>query len=188
MKNKKFISILPLKTKRLIIRPTSIEDIDLILKMDKQEITQAYLGGIKNKTREERIKFLQKKEAKFADGIVGSLTVCLKDGTPIGFCGFDIDDVNNSAEISYIFDYDYCNKGYCTEACEKIINVGFSKLKLNRIYADTIEDNNSSKRVLEKMNFKHEGTRREAVYIESLKIYKDFLDFGILKSEYDRQK
>ena len=57
MKNKLFISLLPFETERLIIRKTSIEDVDLILKMDKQEITQKYLGGIKEKSKEERIVF-----------------------------------------------------------------------------------------------------------------------------------
>ena len=36
MKNQELIGLLPLKTKRLIIRPTSTEDIDMILKIDKQ--------------------------------------------------------------------------------------------------------------------------------------------------------
>ena len=64
MKNKLFISLLPLETERLIIRKTSIEDVNMILKMDKQEETQKYLGGIKNKTREERITFIEKKLEK----------------------------------------------------------------------------------------------------------------------------
>ena len=35
MKNEKFINLLPLETERLIIKPTSVEDIELIsLKMD----------------------------------------------------------------------------------------------------------------------------------------------------------
>lgn len=60
-KNEMFIKLLPLETKRLIIRPTSTEDIDLILKMDKQVETQIYLGGTKNKSKEERLSFLEKK-------------------------------------------------------------------------------------------------------------------------------
>ncbi len=58
MKNQEFINLLPLETNRLIIRPVQIEDVDLLLKMDKQEITQKYLGGIKDRTREERVAFL----------------------------------------------------------------------------------------------------------------------------------
>ena len=44
------------------LRRTTIEDVDLLLKLDKQPSTQKYLGGIKNKTKDERILFLTKKE------------------------------------------------------------------------------------------------------------------------------
>ena len=60
-KNNIFIKMLPLETERLIIRKTDIKDVSMILKLDKQEVTQRYLGGIKNKTKEERIEFLNKK-------------------------------------------------------------------------------------------------------------------------------
>lgn len=39
MINKIFISLLPLTTKRLMIRKLSIEDLNMILKMDKQKNT-----------------------------------------------------------------------------------------------------------------------------------------------------
>ena len=184
MKNKLFIDLLPLETERLFIRPTGEEDIELILKMDKQETTQEFLGGIKNKTREERIEFLKRKKKKFEDGLAGSLTICLKDGTPIGFTGLSIDESNNEAEISYIFDADYTKKGYCFEACKKLIDTAFNSLELHRIFADTIEGNNGSKKVLEKLGFVLEGTRREAAYIKEKDEYKDFLDYGLLRDEY----
>ncbi len=138
--------IFPLKTNRLVIRKTNVNDIDLLIKMDGQEITQKYLGGIKNKTREERIEFLEKRN--------NSLTVCLND-KPIGFIELKIN--NNIGELSYIFDYDYCNNGYCTEACKELINVCFTKLKLNSIIANIVDGNNSSKRVLEKLGFKYQS-------------------------------
>ena len=107
MKNKIFISLLPFETKRLIIRKTSVDDVNMLLKMDRQEETQKYLGGIKNKTREERIAFIEKKLEKFDKGLAGQLTVCLKDGTSIGLIGLNIREENNTGEIGYIFDYDY---------------------------------------------------------------------------------
>ena len=140
------INNLPIETDRLIINKTTIEDIDLILKLDKQEVTQKFLGGIKNKTREERIEFLKKKD---------SLTVSLKDNTKIGFIGLDIKE-DNSGELSYIFDYDYSSMGYCTEACQKIIDIGIL-LGLDFISAETIKGNNSSKRVLEKLGFLYQN-------------------------------
>ena len=51
---KNLFPFLPLKTERLIMKQTSPEDIELILKMDKQKDTQAYLGGIKEYTRQEK--------------------------------------------------------------------------------------------------------------------------------------
>ncbi len=153
MKNKMFISLLPFNTERLIIRKTSIEDVDMILKMDKQEETQKYLGGIKNKTREERLTFIERKLEKYDKGLAGQLTVCLKDGTPIGLIGLNINEENNTGVIGYIFDYDYCNMGYCTEACQKLLEVGFNTLNLKSISADTVDGNGSSKRVLEKLGF-----------------------------------
>lgn len=79
--------------------------------------------------------------------------MCLKDGTPIGLVGLSINEENNTGEIGYIFDYDYCNKGYCTEACQKLLEIGFNKLNLKIISADTVSENVPSKRVLEKLGF-----------------------------------
>lgn len=156
--NEKFINLLPLETERLIIKQTTEEDIELILKMDKQAQTQLFLGGIKNKTKEERIEFLKKKEEKFKNGIASSLTVQLKNDTKIGFIGLAINEEEKNAEISYIFDYEYCNNGYCTEACKKIIEVAFNILNMKCIIADTIEDNKSSQKVLEKLGFIYQNT------------------------------
>lgn len=160
--------LLPLKTERLIIKKTSLDDIDLILKMDQQEITQKYLGGIKNKTKEERLEFLNNKK--------DSLTVCLKDGTPIGFIELSINEYDNSAELSYIFDSDYSNNGYCTESCTELLNIGFNKLGIKKIYADTVKGNNSSIRVLEKLNFKYKGLskRDNLTYIEYYILKEDY--------------
>ena len=185
MKNKKFIDLLPLETERLIIRKTTLDDVDFLLKTDKQENTQFFVGGIKNKTREERIAFLERKLNKFKEGKAGQLTVCLKeDGTPIGLTGLSIYEDTNSGSIGYIFDYDYCNKGYCTEACRKLIDVGLNILELDKIVADTLEGNNSSIRVLEKLGFKCIGkSNKDKAYIESIDEYRDFLDYELLNDE-----
>lgn len=184
MKNEEFIKCLPLETERLIIRKVSLTDVDLMLKMDKQETTQKYLGGVKSKTREERIEFLSKKMSKFDEGHASQLTVCLKDNTPIGFTALSINEKNNNAEVSYLFDSDYTGNGYCTESTKELIRIGFNTLKLHKIYADTVEGNISSKKVLEKLGFTLEGTRRDAAYDANTNTYKDFLDYGLLKSEY----
>jgi len=142
-----FLKLLPVETKRLVIKKTTVNDINLILKMDKQEETQKFLGGIKNKSKDERILFLENAS--------DSYTVFLKNGIPIGFINLIFED--SFARLSYIFDYDYCNNGYCTEACLKLIDICFDILNLKSIVADTVDGNNSSKRVLEKLDFKYKN-------------------------------
>lgn len=148
--------LLPIFTERLMIVKTSRDDIDLILKMDKQEDTQKYLGGIKNKSREERLLFLDNKE--------NSLTVMLND-IRIGFIGLKKND--DKAEISYIFDSDYTGKGYCSEAVKTLIEISFNKLNINKLYAYTKEDNISSIKVLTKNGFiKKDSNNKEFIYYE----------------------
>ena len=136
-----------LLTDRLIIKRTSINDVDLLLKMDKQVETQKYLGGIKDKSKEDRIDFLKKK--------VNSYTVYLKNSIKIGFI-----NIKNNNEISYIFDYDYTNNGYCTEAIKEILIY----MKSN-VIAKVRKENISSIRVLEKCGFKYKNTDNEEFMI-----------------------
>ena len=147
--------ILPIYTERLKLIETSIDDIDLILKMDKQESTQKYLGGIKNKTREERIEFLSKKK--------DSITVMFND-IRIGFIGFKINA--DQAEISYIFDSDYTGEGYCSEVVKELVDIAFKKFNLNKVYAYTKEENIASIKVLTKNGFVKKDINDEFIYYE----------------------
>lgn len=148
--------LLPLYTERLMIVDTSIDDIDLILKMDKQDSTQKYLGGIKNKSREERLEFLSNKK--------NSLTVLL-DNIRIGFIGLKITD--DKAEISYIFDSDYTGNGYCSEVIKLLIDISFNKLNLNKLYAYSKSENIASIKVLTKNGFiEKDSNNKEFIYYE----------------------
>ncbi len=129
-----------IETNRLKIIKTSIYDVDLLLKMDKQDITQKYLGGIKNKTREERIKFLKNKK--------GSYTVMLKNGIKIGFISI------KDKYLGYIFDADYTNNGYAYESCRALINDYYINNN-GIIYAETNKNNIKSISLLERLGFKY---------------------------------
>ena len=162
MKKKLFEALLPLETDRLIIRLISTNDVDLLLKMDKQEETQKFLGGVKYRTREEGIEFLKGKVES------GSITVCLKDKTPIGFGGIIIDENNNTGELGYIFDYDYTKKGYCTEACKKLLEVSFNTLGLNKVTAEVVDGNTNSIKLLEKLGFEYVNKKDDFLYYSKI--------------------
>ena len=126
--------------------------------MDKQEDTQLFLGGIKDKTREERIEFLDKKNKTG-----NSLTVWMGN-KPIGFVELII--LGNVAEVSYIFDSDYTGNGYCTEVIAKFVEIAFDDIKLDKLYAFCKEDNVASQKVLLKNSFIQKGFENEFLYYE----------------------
>lgn len=152
------IDYVPVKTNRLLLKQTSRDDIELILKMDKQEDTQLFLGGIKDKTREERLFFLDKKNKN-----KNSLTIMI-DNIPIGFVELTI--LGNVAEISYIFDSDYTGNGYCSEVIAKLVEIAFNVIKLDKLYAFCKEDNIASQKVLLRNGFVKKDREKEYLYYE----------------------
>lgn len=78
------------------------------------------------------------------------------------------------AILSFWIGKDYRNKGIVTSATKLIMDYGFKKHKLRRIYANVRVYNKASARVLEKCGFKLEGIQRKNV-LKNGKYYDDFL-------------
>lgn len=152
------------------LRRTTIEDVDLLLKLDKQPSTQKYLGGIKNKTKDERILFLTKKELN-----KNAYTVLL-DNILIGFVELKVS--GEYGEVSYIFDCEYWGNGYATDSIKQLLDKAFNELKLNYVLAHTLYDNVASRRVLEKNNFSYNT--------KVIKNGSEFLEYIILGDKGDR--
>ncbi|MDI7740596.1 GNAT family protein [Lysinibacillus fusiformis] len=67
------------------------------------------------------------------------------------------------AEIGYFIDKNEWGKGYATEVAALMIEYGFEKLGLERIYGHCMSRNSASRKVMEKLGFKFEGTLRHAI-------------------------
>ncbi len=78
---------------------------------------------------------------------------------------------------------DEWGKGYGTEAVELMLRYGFERLNLHRIYLYVHEHNPRAIRCYEKAGFRHEGTLREAYFLEGR--YYDTLVMGILRQEWE---
>jgi [ribosomal protein S5]-alanine N-acetyltransferase len=75
-------------------------------------------------------------------------------------------------------------RGVGKEASDLVIKHGFEVLNLHRIYCGTSEDNDGMKKLAAHMGMKEEGRRREAIFKNGR--YRDVLEYGILRSEYER--
>jgi ribosomal-protein-alanine N-acetyltransferase len=89
---------------------------------------------------------------------------------------FNFDKEANKAEVGYVFDKDYWGKGYGAENVALITNFAFETLKLHKLYANVVDTNFGSARVLEKNGFMLEGRFKDHYYIEGK--YYDGLFFG----------
>ena len=96
----------------------------------------------------------------------------------IGTVGLAIADLDHQAEIGYWFGREYWGNGFCTEAVVAVLDYGFEKLGLNRIFAQHIARNGASARVLEKAGFSKEGVLRQ--HARKWGVFEDVVCYGML--------
>jgi ribosomal-protein-alanine N-acetyltransferase len=64
----------------------------------------------------------------------------------VGTCGFtSFNCSSDSAEVGYVLNPEYWGKGIATEALTKVLEFGFDQLKLHRIEAKFIKENERSR-------------------------------------------
>lgn len=112
-----------------------------------------------------------------------------KTGTHIGNAGlYVINWISRAAEYRIIIgEKKFWNKGYGQEAANLIVEYGFDKLNLNRIWLGVNADHAKGVRSYEKSGFKREGLLRQEIYRNGR--YYDAVRMSILRSEfYARRK
>ncbi|MBA7576494.1 putative ribosomal N-acetyltransferase YdaF [subsurface metagenome] len=92
------------------------------------------------------------------------------------------DIYRKSAEIGYWVGEPYWNKGIATSAVILLINYGFEKLTLERIFTGVFEHNKASQRILEKCGFIHEGIFKNAI-IKNNRVLDEYR-YGITKNQH----
>jgi len=105
----------------------------------------------------------------------------------IGNCGVRMDKVDAvEADIGYELDPGYWNHGYATESAHAIVDFGFRRLQVHRIWAHCVADNLGSAHVLQKLGMKLEGHFREKEYYKGR--WWDTLIYAILADEWELHK
>ncbi len=112
--------------------------------------------------------------------------VTLKDGGKlIGAAGLRINpDEPLTADVGYCYNRKFWRQGYSTEACLRLLELGFGELGLHRIWATCDSENLGSAGVLLKC-----GMRQEGHFVQDKLIkghWRDTLLFAILREEYER--
>lgn len=95
----------------------------------------------------------------------------------------EINYIDRNAELAFIIgEKEYWKKGYATEAAKLIIKHAFIELNLHRLYLGTADNNLGMLKLAEKLGFKREGLRKEALFKNGT--YHDIIEYGIIKGDY----
>lgn len=173
-----------LKTKSLVIRDYRIQDLkvihDLVQPVEIYKFQHWGPNSFKDTENFIMTCLAQQKQNPRCD-----FELCIEDKNQqvVGAIGIRINGLQHQkGDFGYWIRKDQWGKGFATEASLAILNFGFEKLGLNRIWATAAPENKASLRVLEKVGLQYEGVLRQDVYIRGK--YRDSVMMSILKSEW----
>ena len=158
-----------------------------ILQVD--QVTETYVNWFSNK---EVVNHSTNQYKKFSfEGQWSYVESCLKNNDLDLYGIFDdtlhigniaintLTTVHRRAELTYVVgDTRYWGKGVASFAVSKMVELGKSKYKLNKLHASLDSSNFKSKKVLEKNGFVLEGIRKKHLFYN--KEFFDQLDYGLI--------
>jgi len=174
-----------IKGDRITLRSLKLSDAEDVVEYCNHKAIFRYTQNIPYPyKRKHAIEFITNSQKNLRKKIGYELGIEL-DGKIIGGMSLlRVDPIK--AEIGYVLGKKYWGKGYAIEAGKLIIDYGFKKLKLKRIWARVAHPNKASLKLLKKLGFKHEGVLRKNMFKNNR--YYDEVRFGLLKEEYKRKK
>jgi RimJ/RimL family protein N-acetyltransferase len=166
---------------RVELRVPTREDVDFLNTARNHPDIREPMTFTTPSTREDIEEFYD--EVMQSDDNV-NLVVCLpgEGPTPIGAVVlFNI--TRHHAELAYWLLPEYQGEGHATEAARLVVEYAFETLGLHRVHAKTVDDNEASQALLERLGFAKEGRRRDHVHQRGS--YHDYVYFGLLREEFE---
>ena len=175
-----------LKGRRILLRYPTLRDARSIYFYAKEPDIARYTTLPQPYTLAHAKSFLKRTVLSRHDKHAYRFAIIWKEtGELIGMMGLEsVDSVSKRAEIGYWLGKPYWGKGIMQEAISLLLDFGFKKLKLERIFAKVYHKNPASAHLLEKHGFTKEGTLRRHVFRNG-----EWLDehhYGLLREEHHR--
>ncbi|MBW7675367.1 GNAT family N-acetyltransferase [Chryseobacterium chendengshani] len=144
------------ETERLIIRPMSTDDADLILELYNMPNFIKFIGNRNIKTLSDAENYIKEKFLpQFEKSGFGNYLIVLKEGNQkIGGVGIFEREGLDITDIGFSVLERFEGKGYMYEAAQKIKSIGMDDFGLTKISAITTKDNFSSQKLIEKLGLK----------------------------------
>lgn len=176
-----------IETKRLLLRPFIINDAESMYNnwASDPEVSKHTSWKFHNdiKTTERLLKEWTDQYIN-ADYYQWAITLKSDLNQPLGSISVVAkDDVVRSMSVGYCIGTNWWKKGIATEALNAVLKFLFQEVNINRVSATYLPENPASGRVMEKCNFKYEGTLREATWSHTNGV-SDVVIYSILARDY----
>lgn len=175
-----------LTTERLILRALTPADAgDVFVFWGDPEVQR--FNAEPSRDFEETRQFIREMHAAYQAGRSVMWAVAERcDGRVVGAVSLhDWSRRHQRAEVGYTLAQSWWGRGMAYEAVAAVCAFGFDQMGLHRIEAETIADNHRSVRLLERLGFQREGTRRE-YSLEDDGLFHHSAMYGLLDYEYQR--
>ena len=143
-----------IQTDRLTIRIVSSDDSKDFYEFCSDPIVCTYLTFNPYKTLSHTKTVINNMLNAYIHGSDVNFSVILKDNNKvIGSVSLNFKEFENIAELGYLFNSSYWNKGYANEAVCALLKVAFDYYNVDVVIASYIKDNHSSASLLSKNGF-----------------------------------
>ncbi len=147
-----------LKTERLTIRETTLEDVDEFYRIYADPEITLYMEGLFEDPQDE--KRYQKDYIDKVYSLMGFgvwTLVRTEDVTVIGRAGFSVRNGFDEVELGFLVGKDYQRQGYCMEACRAILDYGRDILQFDKVQTLVKAENEVSIHICKKLGFHETG-------------------------------
>ena len=150
--------MITLETERLILREFTFGDAEFIISLLNSPGWLQFIGDRNVKTIDDAKNYLLNGPMKsYSENGFGLSMVETKNGhTPIGMCGLIKRVTLEDIDIGFAFLPEFAGKGYAYEIASAMMAHAKNVLGINKIVAITVEDNEHSIKLLNKIGLKFE--------------------------------
>ncbi|GAB4281827.1 MAG: GNAT family N-acetyltransferase [Opitutales bacterium] len=175
-----------LKTKRLLLRPFVLEDAPRVTEIAQdREVADTTQSIPHPYTIEDARNWILPQYRDTQEGRLYTWAITLQSSREIiGATNLEIHAQYRWADLGYWLGKNYWRQGYATESARCLLEYSFKVLQVHRVQAYHMSRNAPSGRVLQKLNMRYEGTRRQAMI--KWGIFEDLDYYAILRDKYLR--
>lgn len=176
-----------LTTDRLVLRPFVEADAPALFPLAANPNVTRFTLWEHHKTVEDTLAFVRDyAQCRYLEGTPEPYAITRKDdpdGRPVGALGcFWASRPNAAMELGYWLAEPYWGRGLVVEACRAVVSEVFISCCPERVQARVIAGNDASRRVLDKLGFRYEGTFRSFLLRRGR--YEDVLMYSVLRPEW----